>query len=986
MTPSPPPRSSSRRTVLGAGIALLLLGSALYVALRQDPTAEDDSAQAQARPPTFAARPSAPAAQPGGAPKDDDDPGEVAVRVMDPDHQPVVGARVQLIPIDEAHGASGPPCPCGANPRGEGERLAILDEGCGICAESTELLLSGGNRGGGFLAEREARTDASGTVRFPAQGSVDHAVWIEAPGFRALTVVAEVADPGDDAQEVALERPRSLQVRVEDQEGRPIAEATLGAYCALPFLPLGPLRHGAEHTLDDLPSGGEVHLLAQAPGFLPAQVATTGDADEPLVLVLRRPLRLSGRVLHGDQPVAGATIQLTSDSVHDLAVTSDRDGRFVFTGAGEGSVTLTGDKGRLHGTLTFDLAEEGPEVALLLVEAAQVSGTVTDARTGTPLAGAEVELRGEDDGFASAQTQDDGRYSLPLGPGTFTLRVADERHLSASIALRVAEGQQVVQDVALQAGNALSGRVVDGRGAPIAGASVHVEVADNREVEGTAHTATTDGEGRFALQGLSDGPQVIVASAADHPELSQPLSLPSREVTLTMRDGTVIEGEVQGPQGPLSSARVEVAPAADVRGGAVASAQTDDRGHFRVGGLTAGAATVVALAEGLAPSDPVSLEVQDGQTARVQITLQPGLEIRGKVVDDQGAPIGEAMIEGYADTTTRAPLPGRNASATSGADGSFVLRGLHAGTYFVYGYRDGLSQSAPLPIAAGSRALTLTLSRGARIAGRVVSRSGAPVRRFTVEGQDFRTPDGAFLLKDVASESAEIFVEGPFPTRRVPVKLRAGETTSVGDIVVDDGEELRGLVRSPEGRPAPGVQVTALPPGLDPSGGEPSPDDEPLLDSPRTITTDAEGRFAFPHLRPGTYLVQASSPSAASAPLHASSKGGEVVLDLLPGATLHGRATLADGTPVPEGVAIYVAGALTAQARVVEGVFELSGLPAGEGQLMVTGGSRASRATGNQTLRLTAGEVRALTLALRPSGRDGSPSPPRTGEANPVAP
>ncbi|MBL8623805.1 MAG: TonB-dependent receptor [Myxococcales bacterium] len=53
-------------------------------------------------------------------------------------------------------------------------------------------------------------------------------------------------------------------------------------------------------------------------------------------------------------------------------------------------------------------------------------GTIVDAETGTPLPGVIVEVIGGDAAGATATTDDDGRYALPLPRGTYTLRIRTE--------------------------------------------------------------------------------------------------------------------------------------------------------------------------------------------------------------------------------------------------------------------------------------------------------------------------------------------------------------------------------------------------------------------------------------------------------------------------------------------------------------------------------------------------------------------------------
>jgi hypothetical protein len=269
-----------------------------------------------------------------------------------------------------------------------------------------------------------------------------------------------------------------------------------------------------------------------------------------------------------------------------------------------------------------------------------------------------------------------------------------------------------------------------------------------------------------------------------------------------------------------------------------------------------------------------------------------------------------------------------------------------------------------VPAPAGARDLLLKLSRSAKVTGRVMSASGTPVRRFSVEGQDLRAADGRFNLTDVAPDASELFIEGGFPTVRVPVQANAGQTVDLGDITVDEGQNLSGEVVDADGRPAPGVQVTELPPGYDTDGPEVSDSPDPVLDSPRTVTSDSAGHFLFDHLRQGLYLLQASSGTGSSNPVRGAA-GSEIMLQLQPGAVLRGRASLADGTPVSEGTAIFVGGAVTAQARVVSGVFELSGLPAGSGQVLVTGYVPShGHLTASHSVSLASGQSADVALTL----------------------
>ncbi|MEV0842605.1 kelch repeat-containing protein [Actinocatenispora sera] len=91
-----------------------------------------------------------------------------------------------------------------------------------------------------------------------------------------------------------------------------------------------------------------------------------------------------------------------------------------------------------------------------------VTGTVTDAATRRPIAGAGVATP---DGYTTA-ADDDGRYDLALPAGTHTITVTDYDHGSVTRDVTVSAGRSVDADFRLRAlpTTTLSGTVTDGSG------------------------------------------------------------------------------------------------------------------------------------------------------------------------------------------------------------------------------------------------------------------------------------------------------------------------------------------------------------------------------------------------------------------------------------------------------------------------------------------------------------------------------------------
>ncbi len=127
----------------------------------------------------------------------------------------------------------------------------------------------------------------------------------------------------------------------------------------------------------------------------------------------------------------------------------------------------------------------------------RVSGTVTDAVSGLPLADVAIEVA-ETGAFGS--TDASGHYTFVLAAGSYTLALADFFHAPLATGVALADGEDELLDLAMTPLPLveLSGRVKSEAAAPLAG--VRVEAVDT-----PLAAALTDGEGIFALQGAPEG-------------------------------------------------------------------------------------------------------------------------------------------------------------------------------------------------------------------------------------------------------------------------------------------------------------------------------------------------------------------------------------------------------------------------------------------------------------------------------------------------
>ncbi len=146
-----------------------------------------------------------------------------------------------------------------------------------------------------------------------------------------------------------------------------------------------------------------------------------------------------------------------------------------------------------------------------------IAGKVTNAATGTAIAGAAVS-----DGVASALTDATGAYTLTnVAPGTYTVSASASGYAAASQSVSVTSGQTATANFTLSAAvtnGAISGTVKNAAtGTPIAGATVSDGLA----------SALTDATGAYTLTNVASGTYTVSASASGYAAASQSVSVTS---------------------------------------------------------------------------------------------------------------------------------------------------------------------------------------------------------------------------------------------------------------------------------------------------------------------------------------------------------------------------------------------------------------------------------------------------------------------------
>lgn len=684
-----------------------------------------------------------------------------------------------------------------------------------------------------------------------------------------------------------------------------------------PAAPVAGLRGVVRREEDDRPVEGAEVVFIALPATTPGASRWTARADYMGVFVLRDlPARqsLGGTVsAEGLAPLVLEPIELAPDEARDLGV------------------ILLGTGGPVAGRV---LAASGG-VAGALVRAWSV-----DPQDPYPGAVPSAEVR----------SGPEGAFRFPrLAPGTYHLAAEAAGHAPAFLeSLSVLAAGREGLELRLEAESRIAGTVRDGRGQPLAGASVTAWIRDPRPVE-TGHTAgaRTDREGRFVLERLRETAYDVQATAPGHARAvaegvrAGPAGREGRAELVLDAAGTLVGRVVDRDRGgPVAGAMVD----AWLEGWGEAAA-TDAEGRFRIETVPPGMVTVQAWAQGYAELRR-GVEVAAGRETAVELALGAGLSIAGRVTDAAtGVGLAGAQVSAQAGG-------GQLQSAETDEGGAYRLSGLPEGPLTVEarapGYIPDLRGGV---LAALAGAQDFALRRGGRILGLVRDATSRPIEGAQVgalaDGDDRPPTLGAYLDRGVDPGETLTGAEGRFvldgldsgfyrvvathvghaPGEVRGVEVRAGRDTADVELRLGAGATVTGRVTA-GGSPLEGALVYARPT----EGAPDSPLDEL---GPPPVSTGADGRYRLENLPAGRLdlVAEADGYLAASRALEleegAHLEAGD--LELGSGLSIAGQVVDERGAPL-RGAMVSVYGAAAGGGSGTtspEGRFEVRGLGPG---------------------------------------------------------
>lgn len=399
---------------------------------------------------------------------------------------------------------------------------------------------------------------------------------------------------------------------------------------------------------------------------------------------------------------------------------------------------------------------------------------------------------------------------------------------------------------------------------------------------------------------LADAPFVLLAAGetacarALQPAL-QPGEL--RELLLPLTTaGAIVVTVVDENNAPLGAAEVRASRRDGLAGIGMATRllgtnrQTGADGTCRLTGLTAGSWRVEALPPHRLAAE-AAVEVQAGVDATVRLSCSSGGRVTGVVVTPTGQPVADARVAHnpgveiplFGDMTTQLGYDVLAQIAADGAptdtDGRFELTGIaDTGAFTLFAAHPDWAGGLLKGVRVGDRDLRITMAGKTGMRGRVLAATDStPVRSFTVRVQAAMfamlqrtietqvisdSADGTFALTGLPPGACTLVLEAEGHARHEhELTLVAGQTTDIGDLALQRGVTLSGVVQDAQGHAIAAALVRRR------LGG--------MLDNPAlsmfsggggvTTRADGDGRFTLPDLAPGRIQLHVTAKGFAGA-------------------------------------------------------------------------------------------------------------------------
>jgi protocatechuate 3,4-dioxygenase beta subunit len=606
---------------------------------------------------------------------------------------------------------------------------------------------------------------------------------------------------------------------------------------------------------------GRYRVRVTGKGLFEAELRMVAVPAQDTRIVVARQASIEGSVTDGGRPVAGVNVGARGDPIGGtIEVKTDSVGRFSVPSLPEGRYQAFAWQGQLAArAVRVGRLGAGPftPVELRLEAASIVIGRVVDRDEGTGVVAA-IELRPVDGDEAPryARSGDDGAFRIDGVPhGRWIVDAFSPGYLSpGGVELDAGKG---IPELALVRGGTVEGRVLDGDGNPVAGATVRALAAG---AHATEHSVQVDHDQLRRFSGRTAAPPPS-PSASTSAFASDPQLVPRGELGVLLGPippipppGTIAARPAAIVDSRVASAGLAGDPAPLYVAAAMASIwTTGSDGRYRIRGLPKSKLHVLAAAPGFAEARSKQVTIAVGAVAPdVDIVLTAGTMLVGKVSDARGAPLVGARV-------FATPVVGLPIEAFSDSDGMYRLGPVtgkvelaataygHAGTHRVIDVAPAKGRSA-----AERREDLVLDSATAILAGTVDDAAGATVAGATIEvlvGQakgrtTVTTVDGTFSLDMLPKGKLRVRITHPdYPPAEL--EATAATTTASARLRLPLGGRIEGVLLDDfTGDPIAGMTVDARGPG----------------GATADAITDGKGLWTLGPLAPGRWRIEVKLP------------------------------------------------------------------------------------------------------------------------------
>lgn len=762
--------------------------------------------------------------------------------------------------------------------------------------------------------------------RFEVQGLPAGAFELSASaeGWRGRTVTSPTLADAQQAQVppidlLAREPLRDgIEVRVTDLEGRPLAGATVLATTIRwdLHLSLGPARAGERDVLSGTATSdaeGVARLVplqpqaysvvVRAPGRVTQawdRVVVARGRVERMTARLAPGVTIAGRVVAADgTPVAGAMVMgfHQPSFMSSPPVASSADGSFLLEGLREGRywvMCAAEEHGRGQAN---PVASPSVGTTIRLGGVGWVEGRVLGS-DGVARAGVSLRPWGNEPfGYVYSQVHragEDGRFRLPLTPGSWTVDAWDATGALAQgtkASVKVGETTQV--EIILPAGGVVRGVVTDAGGHHVEGAEVYVRMGGFPPGPNREQYVRTGAGGEFTLQGL---PLAAVRLHVRHPRHADTTweGTPSpagsaAHVTIRMGGGARLAGQVLRSDGsPAAGEQVNLFQ----NWFEPRTTFCDAQGSYAFEPVAAGTWQVsTGVFENGAPGQVKTGIVVGGEgTVRVDFVARGGTGTLSGRITLAGRPAAGSLVR-VVDARGEA---GQQA-VSADAQGAWRVEGLQPGALRVFvQVPEGPTVSRTVELGEDTLSATLDLALGtSTVRGRVLRADGQPMTGAWVtleaageEGdamgrmraQKVTASDGTFEAGGLEAGRYLVRVNSGEHAQHLgePFGLAEGATHDAGDIRLAAGVTLSGRVTDDTGKPVEDATVSLR----DARGRS--------VFSFSMATTGSDGRYDVNGLEAGAYTVRFEARGLApdERPVTLGASGGTLDGVLSRGGTL----------------------------------------------------------------------------------------------------